>query len=108
LKNPAPFRPVAPALASACGDFPVQDELPIAQPSHQVFSNMRDSFQLVETQRSAHTLDCVDGAKHTGERALDSRVLLPADQIPVNTVQTLELSTRKSWSISLSLIGFPF
>lgn len=94
--------------AQQCGgDCPVQDELPIAQASHLVFSNRRDFFQLVETQRSAHTLDCVDGAQYTGERALVCRVLLQADQIPVKTVQTLELSTRK-WSMSLSLIGVPF
>src|SRR4029077_18944530 len=70
-------------------------ELPVPQPSQQVLANVRDLFQLVETQKSAGALDGVNGTKYASQRVPIGWFFLEADQVPVQPVQVLVTLDQK-------------
>jgi hypothetical protein len=59
--------------------FRVKRELPVAQASQPVLSNMCYFFQLVETQEAVRALDDVNSAEDSCQRFAIMRVFLQTD-----------------------------
>jgi hypothetical protein len=71
------------------GQFRVELELAVAQPTQQVLAHVGNLFQFVEAQKSAGALDGVNRAKHAAQRIAVLGILLQPDQFPVQPVQVL-------------------
>ena len=77
------------------GDLGGQCQRAIAQPAEQVFSDVRQFFELVETQKAASALNGVDDAEDAGQRTFIGRIFLEFDQFAVQPVKVLVTFDQK-------------
>jgi hypothetical protein len=77
----------------------------VAQARQQVFSDVRHFFQFAEAQESAGAFDGMNRAEHSRQRIPILRIFFQANRSRSRRSRFSLLSTRKSWTISLSLIA---
>jgi hypothetical protein len=71
------------------GHLGVQADVAVTQPAEQVLAHVCHRFQAIETEKSAGSLDRVDGAENGREQLLVRRLFLQLDEVAIQSVQVL-------------------
>ena len=79
----------------SAGDFGAQRQLAVTQPGEQALARVRQLFQPRETQKSAASLDGMDGPENAGQKFDRGRLALQSDEFLIQPVEVLVAFDKK-------------